>query len=218
MATEPEGHSDSQAPDPGLVERCRAIPTSTWSDALDQAGLPGVLNGIEPRAGEGRFAGPAVTVDERVGELGSAHPSEFGIDLVLPATRPGDVIVIRQAGRPPASAIGGLAGLAAQRRGVAGIVIDGACRDLEELVDAGLPIWSRGLTPASGRGRVRIEGVNVPLVVDGVAVAPGDMIVADTTGVIVLPRTRLRELLPLAEARAASDARQAAELAGPPQT
>jgi regulator of RNase E activity RraA len=202
----------------GLVERCRAIATSTWSDALDQLGLTGVLNGIAPRAGQGRIAGPAVTVDERVGELGFADPSEFGIDLILPAVRTGDVLVIRQAGSPPASAIGGLAALAARRRGVAGIVIDGACRDLEELVDAALPIWSRMLTPASGRGRARVEGVNVPLVLDGVPVAPGDMVIADGTGIVVLPSARLDDLLPLAEARASSDALQAAGLSGPAQT
>lgn len=209
---------DPQPPDPALVARCAAIPTSTWSDALDQLGLPGVLTGIAPRAGGGRVAGPAVTVDERVGELGSAAPSEFGIDLILPAAREGDVLLIRQVGRPAASAIGGLAALAARRGGVAGIVIDGACRDLEELIATGLPIWSRSLTPASGRGRARVEGVNLPLVIDGVPVAAGDIIVADATGVVALPRGRVGELLPLAEARAASDARQAAALADPPQT
>jgi regulator of RNase E activity RraA len=216
MASPADG--DRERLDPALVARCRAIPTSTWSDALDQLDLPGVLSGIAPRVGDGRVAGPAVTVDERVGELGSAEPSEFGIDLILPAAREGDVLVIRQAGRPAASAIGGLAALAARRRGVAGIVIEGACRDVEELLEAGLPIWTRSLTPASGRGRARVEGVNVPLVIDGVPVSPGDMIVADATGIVVLPRARLAELLPLAEARAASDARQAAELSEPAQT
>lgn len=197
-----------------LTARCRAIPTSTWSDALDMLGLAGVLTGYEPRTGPGRIAGPAATVAERVGEPGSADPAEFGIELILPATRPGDVVVIHQAGGPPASAIGGLAALAAQQRGVAGIVIDGMCRDLEELQDVGLPILSRGVTPASGRTRARVEGVNVTLTVDGVVINPGDMVVADATGVVILPQDRLEELLPLAEERLASDVRKAAELTG----
>lgn len=204
--------------DPDLIRRCREIPTSTWSDALDRLGLLGVVHGLVPRAGEGRFAGPVVTVDERVGPLGSAEPSDFGIDLILAGARAGDVVVVVQVGEPPASAIGGLAALAARRHGVAGIVVVGACRDLEELRDTGLPVMSRSLTPASGRGRARIAGVNVPVDVDGVAIAAGDLLVGDETGVVVLPAARLDELLALAEERAASDARQASELAVPPQT
>lgn len=200
--------------DPELVRDASAIPTSTWSDALDQLGLTGVLTGFGFRSPERRFAGPAVTVDEQVGPYGSAGPSEFGVDLVLRHAGGGDVLVIAQSGEPPASAIGGLAALSARRRGVAGIVISGACRDAEELLDAGLPILSRSLTPASGRGRARIAGVNVPITIDGVPIAPGDLIVGDATGVVVLPADRVEELLALAVERAESDARAAAELQG----
>lgn len=200
--------------DPELVREARAIPTSTWSDALDRLGLAGVLNGFTFRGGEGRFAGPAVTVDEQVGPYGSADPSEFGVELVLRHAGGGDVLVIAQSGEPPASAIGGLAALSARRKGVAGIVVSGACRDAEELVDAGLPIMSRSLTPASGRGRARIAGVNVPITIDGVSVSPGDLVVGDATGVVVLPAERVEELLALAVERAEYDARQAAELQG----
>jgi regulator of RNase E activity RraA len=203
--------------DPELTRRCCAIPTSTWSDALDQLGLSGILHGFVSRAGSGRFAGPAVTVDERVGPLGSARPSDFGIDIILRGARAGDVIVIAQSGdAAPASAVGGLAALSARRHSIAAIVVGGACRDVEELAEVGLPILSRSLTPASGRGRIRIEGVNVPIAIDEIGVAPGDVVVGDATGVVVLPAARLDELLVLAEERAASDARQAVELFGPP--
>lgn len=204
--------------DADLIRRCRAIPTSTWSDALDRLGLTGVIAGLAPVAGAERFAGPAVTVAERVGPLGSADPDDFGIDLILRGAAAGDVIVVAQSGAPPASAIGGLAALAAQRHGVAGIVIDGACRDVEELVDVGLPVHSRARTPASGRGRARVEGVNETIEIDGVRVRAGDLVVGDATGVVVLPADRLADLLALAEERAASDDRQASELRGRPQT
>lgn len=205
--------------DDELTRRCREIPTSTWSDALDSLGLPGVLNGFVTRAGEGRFAGPAVPVDEHVGPLGSAEPSAFGIDIILRESRAGDVAVIRQSDGPLASAIGGLAALAARRHGIAGIVIAGACRDVEELVDVGLPVMSRTLTPASGRGRAQIVGVNVPVEIDGVRVSPGDWVVGDATGVVVLPAARLTELLDLATERARADGAQAAALsADRPQT
>ena len=203
-----------------LVGRCARIATSTWSDALDRLGLAGVLNGLERRAGSLPFAGPVVTVAEDVGALGTADPGAFGIDQILASASPGDAILVRQVGDPPASAIGGLAALAARRHGVAGIVVDGACRDLDELDAVGLPILSRSATPASGRGRARITGLNVPLRFPGFEVAPGDLLVADTTGVVILPFGRLTELLQVAEARAASDAAQAAELTGnrPAQT
>lgn len=204
--------------DAELIRRCRVIGTSTWSDALDSLGLTGVVSGLVPRATDERFAGPSVTVDEQVGPLGSADPGDFGIDIILRAANPGDVVVIAQDGAPTASAIGGLAALTARRYGIAGIVIDGACRDAEELAEVGLPVLSRSLTPASGRGRARIAGVNGPIEIDGVVISPGDLVVGDPTGVVVLPAGRLPELLLLAEERAASDARQASELGDWPQT
>lgn len=199
---------------PALIDRCAGIATSTWSDALDRLGLGGVLGGLERRAGALPFAGPIVTVAEEVGPLGTADPEAFGIDRILAGAGAGDVILVRQVGEPPASAIGGLAALVARRHGVAGIVVEGACRDVDELEAVGLPVLSRSATPASGRGRARISGLNVILRFAGFEAAPGDLLVADATGVVVLPARRLAELLPLAEARAADDAAQAAELAG----
>jgi len=209
--------ADGPRPSTKLLERCRRIPTSTWSDALDRLGLGGVIVGLQRRAGGLPIVGPIATVDQEVGPLGSAAPEQFGIDLILEGAQAGDVVLIRQIGTPAASAIGGLAALSAQRHGVAGIVIEGACRDVDELAEVGLPILSRSTTPASGRGRARITGVNVPLAfeAEGLAVAPGDILVADETGVVVIPAGRLEELLLTAEARAATDAADAERLRGP---
>jgi 4-hydroxy-4-methyl-2-oxoglutarate aldolase len=205
---------DRQTISAALIERCAAIGTSTWSDALDRFTLPGVLTRLERRAGALPFAGPIVTVAEEVGRLGSANPRDFGIDRILADARLGDVLLIQQHGVPPASAIGGLAALSAQRHGVRGIVIDGACRDVDELADVGLPVLSRGTTPASGRGRARITGVNVALCfeAEGLEVVPGDLLVADETGVVVVPAGRLDELLVAAEERALKDAAEAERL------
>ena len=199
---------------PSLVERCAVIPTSTWSDALDRLGLNGVLIGLRRRAGALPFAGPVVTVAEEVGPLGTADPVDFGIEHILAGAGAGDVVLIQQIGEPAASAIGGLGALSAQRHGITGIVIDGACRDVDELADVGLPILSRGRTPASGRGRARIAGVNVPLrfAAEGLDVVPGDLLVADETGVVIVPAGRLGELLEAAEARAAKDAAEVQRL------
>lgn len=192
-----------------LVERCRLIPTSTWSDALDELGLSGVLPGLEWRGGRPPVAGPTLTVTQVVGPLGSAAAEEFGIDLVLGPAVPGQVVLIQQAGGPAASAIGGLAALAAQRHGVVAVLVDGACRDVGEIEQVGLPVLSREITPLSGRGRVRITGLNVPLRFGAVEVQPGDLAVADETGVVVVPSARLVETLEAAEQRAHHDAAQA---------
>lgn len=163
------------------------------------------------------IVGPIVTVAEEVGPLGTADPRDFGIDLILAQARPGDVVLIQQSGIGAASAIGGLAALSARRHGVAGIVVDGACRDVDELVDIGLPVLSRTTTPLSGRGRARIVGVNARLHFGPeakVEAAPGDLFVADDTGAIIIPVERLDELLQLAEARAEKDAAEAERLRG----
>lgn len=206
--------------DPALLERCRRIPSSTWSDALDLAGIPGVLTGLQRRAGSLPVAGPLVTVAEEVGELGSATSDQFGIELILREAHPGEVVLIHQTGRTTASAIGGLAALAARRHGVAGFLIEGACRDLDELEEVGLPILSREVTPASGRGRVRIVAVNVPLRIGSVGAMAGDLAVADETGTVIVPARRIHELLAAAEERARLDAEQADRLrrGGKPQT
>lgn len=195
-----------------VLERCRRIPTATWSDALDRAGIVGVIAGLRLRAGRLPIAAPVTTVEESVGPLGYATPAEFGIDRILRVARAGEIVLIHQAGEPAASAVGGLAAIAARRHGVVGIVIDGACRDIAELEEVGLPILSRTVTPASGRGRARIEAVGEPLRIGEVEVVPGDVAVADQTGVVLLPVARLEELLALAEERAAEDAAQAAAL------
>jgi len=197
-----------------LVERCRRVPSATWSDAFDLLGLEGILPGLRHRSGQLPLAGPVVTVDEEVGAFGSAGPEEFGIQRILVEAVAGQVILVRQRGELPASALGGLAALAARQHGVAGVVVDGACRDVGELVEVGLPVLSRELTPASGRGRVRIASINVPLSYPTFTVDPGDMLVADDTGVVVLPAARLDELLHHAEERVRYDAEQATTLRG----
>jgi regulator of RNase E activity RraA len=187
-----------------LAGRIRAIATSTWSDVLDVRGEGGVLTGLVCRSGSGRIAGPAVTVRAVAGPLG-AHPDEaFAVGDVLDAVGAGSVLVVALGGAP-VSGFGGLAAEAAKRRGAAGVVIDGGCRDVEAIEVGGLWVASRYATPISGKRRVRVEGINVPVQCSGVAVAPGDWIVADRTGVVRIEAARLPAMLAEAEALEARD-------------
>src|SRR5581483_2210269 len=165
-----------------LIDRSRAIATSTWSDALDRLGLDGVIHGLVLRGGSGAICGRAVTVKESIGDFdhGAFSPGSF-----LDAVSDGSVLAF-DAGGAPVSTFGGLAALAAVRRGAAGVVIDGACRDIGEIRETGLWIASRHVTPTSGKGRIRIDAIGDPIRVCGVAVSPGDYIVGDETGIVCI--------------------------------
>ena len=193
------------------LTRYRAVPTSSWSDALDQLGLPGVCQGLTLRSGHGSIAGTAVTVKERVGVRGTYGASDFTVVAVLDSVHPGSVLIIEMGGAP-VSTFGGLAAHAAVQRGVSGLVIDGGCRDIEEIRTAGLWVSSRHVTPTSGRNRVIIDGINVPITVCGVTINPGDYIIGDETGIVAVPPDRVFEALAIAEELTAQDVRFSAAL------
>ncbi|HEV7649767.1 MAG TPA: RraA family protein [Actinophytocola sp.] len=190
---------------PGLVDRARVIQTSTWSDALDECGLPAsVMTGPSFRAGSANIFGPAVTIAEEVAEFGDAPLDDFALGSIFPKVAPGAVLVFAASGSS-ISTLGGVAARHALRKSVAGVVIDGGCRDLDELMALGLPIWSTHVTPRSGKGRIRVVAVNAPVVCGGVTVRPGDWVAADRTGVVVLPAPALENVLSCAEKLAARD-------------
>ncbi len=189
-----------------LLARCRAIATSTWSDALDQLGIPGVAAALAIRSGSGSIAGTAVTVREVPGELGAYPPTAFKPSAFLEAAGTHSVIVI-DIGGAAISSCGGLVAQAATQQGVAAIVIDGGCRDLADVRATGLWVASRHVTPTSGRGRVRIDAINVPVMLDGIPVMPGDYVVGDETGVVCIPSARVADALAIAEELTVKDTR-----------
>lgn len=198
-----------QAP---ILDRCRAIQSATWSDALDQIGVSGVLSGIERRSGTGRVAGRAVTVLEEVGAHGDFELADFAIGSGLELAGPGDVVFVSVGAGAMISTLGGLAARRAHARGIEGVIIDGGCRDVEELREIGLFVSSRHVTPVSGKTRLRVVALNVATACGDVTISPGDVIVADETGTVVVPQAYLAEALPLAESLAEKDAAFAAHL------
>jgi 3-hexulose-6-phosphate synthase/6-phospho-3-hexuloisomerase len=195
---------------PELWARCRAIATSTWSDALDRLGRPGVIHGLSLRNGAGCVAGPAVTVREVVGSYAT---EDFAVGRFLDAVYVGSILVIETGGEP-VSTFGGLAAQAAVGQGAAGVVIDGGCRDMAEIQASGLWLCSRHVTPVSGKGRIKVEGINVPVTVCGVRVHPGDCIIGDETGIVCVSQAGLTEALSIAEELTSRDARFAEALRG----
>lgn len=189
--------------DIGIETRLAAYPTSAISDALDELGIPGALSGISAlREGIGRIGGRALTVKfER--KTGDPDAYRFGggvgkpLERVLKTMRAGDVVIIDLDGAANAAAWGGLASRLAQRRGVRGTIMWGACRDLEEIRAVGYPVWAVGVCPRRSRNEFTFGSINEALTITGVVIEPGDCIVADESGAVRVPRARAEEVLEL---------------------
>lgn len=197
--------ADIDRPPPELIERISRLGTSTLANALDNAGLHNnVIAQIKAVAPGFRFAGPAVTVKESAGAHGDYTSDDFAVGAIIDAAQAGDIIVV-DAGGAQCSTWGGMASLAAKLKGVAGLIVDGAVRDLEEMIEFEFPVFSRHMVPTTGRLRLKIEAINVPVVIDGVNVAPGDIIAADGTGAVCLPGSPAEDITALAEKLARDD-------------
>jgi len=161
-------------------------------------GVSGTIVGL-PAVQPGRsFAGPAFTVKASTGPLGTFDPSAFDIAMYADQAGPGQVIAI-DAGGAAVSLAGGIAAQASARRGVAAWVVDGGMRDVDELRDTGIPIHVRYGLPVTGRTRVRIDQINGPIVIAGVAVEPMDVLVGDATGIGRVPFSQLDDVVKMAD-------------------
>jgi len=192
--------------DEGLLARCAAIGTSTWADAMDTLGISGVTQGITRRAGMGRIVGFAVTARHIWGELGDFEKADFAVGRLVAATGPGRVLMV-DAGGTCISTFGGIASLAASKRDATAVVIDGACRDVDEIQATGLWLASRHVTPLTGKTRLRLQAMGEPVTIGGVEVEEGDLVVGDDTGLVVIPRGRVDEVLIAAQEALAVDER-----------
>lgn len=194
-----------------LLQRLRRLDVCAVSDALDRLGLPGAVTGIPQRSGDGRIAGWAVTM-----KVGPGHPPpgparHLGC-AAIELAGPDEVIVIEQRSGVEAGCWGGLLTLGARMRGVAGVVADGPLRDVDEAVACGFPVWARSLTCRTARGRVVELGTQVPVMLGDTVVHPGDGVLADRSGVIVIARAEFERVLEAAEAIVAREAAMAEDL------
>jgi regulator of RNase E activity RraA len=176
----------------------RTLDSCAVSDALDTLGLPGATTGIRPlwdvRAA---IAGRARTV--AAGPRSDDRPARHIAAAAIEAAADGDVLVIANKGRLDVSCFGGILTLAARRRGIEGVVIDGACRDIAESEKSGFPVFGRAVVPVSARGRIVQLAMEEPVSFAGVTVNPGDFVIADGNGVVFVPAAEVMRVLDLAE-------------------
>ena len=177
-----------------LLEGFKAIPTATISDVLDSMKISGIVNGFRCLMPDVRIAGYAFTVKSIAGERDTYTAADFPIGKVIEKMESGDVFVVDLGGREVSHA-GGLAATAMKARGVAGMVIDGGCRDIDHIFSIGFPAYSRYVCATGARSRVKILAVNVPIEISGVRVSPGDIVVADATCVAIVPSGVAQQVL-----------------------
>lgn len=209
---------------PDLVEAFRALPdlTGMCSDAMDELGLAGAIPGsiLRARDPSARIVGRALTVHNVHREENFAAALASGISMLADVeahnlAEPGDVLVLQ--GVDLISNMGSILASVARRQGEIGAIVDGAVRDIDHSRSIGYPVWSRSISPITGKWRVQTIAVNRPVSICGVAVTPGDIVLADEVGVCFVPRVRAPEVLERAQKIALNEeTRQAAIRAGAP--
>ncbi len=181
-----------------LVEGFRNIPTASVADAVDQiAGRRGFMSHDMRPQSPGRFVGRAVTSLSRPAppEQAGAKVSVKHATEMIDSAKPGEVGVIVYKNGLDVAALGGLMATDAKVRGMAGMVLDGGVRDTVEMRALGLPVYARSVVPSSAVGRFATVARNIPVQCAGVTVRPGDIIVADDDGVVVVPQERAGAVL-----------------------
>lgn len=191
--------------DPHLLERLARHSTAAIGHLETQSFVSPEIRALMPGV---RVVGTAITVR-------MPHIDSILLNYCLSYARPGDFIVMDRCGDERHAAWGGLSSLAARVRGIAGIAIDGFCTDLETQHESGVPCWAKGLTPVTCKRQGLHGEFNVPVSIGGVAVCPGDAILADTSGIFVCSAGRLEGVVSNAERHeAASAERRRRVLAG----
>lgn len=192
--------------------------TGAASDSMDALGLRGAIAAatLAPSLPERRLVGQAVTVrnverEETPSRAASEGTGRMGEQEAYNLAQPGDVVVVE--GLTGASNLGGQSATLAHRSGLAGAIVDGSYRDPQAARALGFPIWSRGVTPVTGKWRLRTVAINGRVRIAGVAVDAGDLVLADEAGIVFVPYAHVDAVLAHALRIDAGDARQRGDIA-----
>lgn len=193
---------DFERVSPEIVKRASAFAASILADV---AGRRGTLDGrIAPLAPSMRLAGPAFTVEVRPGD-------NLMIHTAITMAKPGDVLVVDGKADRTCALMGAIMINACKKLGLGGVVLDAAARDTQELREMGFPVYSVGANP-NGPTKFVPGRINWPISCGGVAVHPGDLVVGDADGVVVIEREKAASLLEEAAKKVADERSRIADI------
>ena len=195
------GSVEAAAPDRALILRLETVGglSAAAADALDRRGyrLTAPAAAVQPLGDGQAVVGRALTLRYLPArkEVGGREPlGRLAHRTAYDLAGPGDVLVISAPASIDASVMGGEALAAAQAAGVAAVIVDGAVRDIDELLAVGVPVWAARRTPLTGRGRIDAAEINGPIEIAGVQVVPGDIVFADASGITFVPAELFAEV------------------------
>lgn len=171
--------------DPSVIDKFAAFPAANVGDAMDRFGL--MISSIKLRTPSARCVGSALPVLTREGDNLAVHRA-------LDEAEPGDVLVVNGLGDDRRAVFGDLLAEICLVRGVSGVVVDGAVRDVEAIAQLGLPVWASAVTPA-GPTKNGPGVIGGPIACGGIVVHPGDIVVADFDGVAIVSRADCQAVL-----------------------
>jgi len=180
-----------------FVARLSRLDSCAVSDALDKLGFKGSVTGIERLSTDRRIAGQVLTVklDRAEGRTNTRHLCTTAID----AAKPGEIIVVEQRTGLDAASWGGNLSIGAQVRGVAGVIVEGPARDIDDSRKLDFTVFARSHTARTARGRIVEVATNEPIFVGDVTVSAGDYVIADASAVVFVAQTEIDRVLEAAE-------------------
>lgn len=188
---------DAQDFDRKYRKRLEKLATTNIADAMDKVGIRGAVIGIRPMYDCPKITGRAVTI--KITAAG-AVPSKYHLGVrAIDAASAGDVIIIDNRGDLNNNCWGEILSMGSRMKGISGVIVDGAARDIDACREFGFPVYARGTVPITARGRIMEESFNEVIRVGDVQVSLGDIVMADINGVVVIPIGKLDEVLTAAE-------------------
>lgn len=184
------------------IYRLKKLSSCVLSDAMDKIGIRAVMSStIKPIKSGTKLAGPVATIrrikKEKVVE-GDFSQYTKTLHEIIYNVEPGDIIVIDADKDTESASWGGNMSVAAKAKNLGGAIIDGGARDRQEIEAMGFPMFCKSFVPSAGKRLVTI-GYNIPIICGGILIYPGDFVLGDDDGVVVIPQNRLEEVLSLAE-------------------
>jgi len=199
-----------------VIARLRRLDVCALSDACDRLKLSPAVTGIPPQTHRARIAGRITTVKVGAGEKQGGSARHL-CTAAIEAAEPGGIVVVEQRTGIDAAGWGGILSRAAHLKGLSGAIVEGPARDIDEAFEIGFPVFARGGTARTARGRIHEAETGGAVHVGGIKVEPGDYAVADSSGIVFIKPENLEAVLEAAEMIAAREAAMTKDvLAGKP--